>query len=182
MSPCLWAWVWASKLSFIPNLTECVSVKSVKLDTFSWNWVSVPLYTGGTYRVPVQNICRILLFTRPDLISSSQGARQIWNGAHYISNGSLVQQTSFFLDCSIDHPRWVWLSHIRDIRKVTLSLGLLSPTNPSFSNICKVRKFYQISLWNAEVSTKCWISAFNAQGLRGIIVPVHVGAVKIYVG
>ncbi len=28
---------------------------------------------------------------------------------------------------------------------------------------------------------KCWISAPNAQGLRGIIVAVQVGAVKIYV-
>jgi hypothetical protein len=28
---------------------------------------------------------------------------------------------------------------------------------------------------------KCWISAFNAQGSRGIIVVVQVGAVKIYV-
>jgi NADH:ubiquinone oxidoreductase subunit 6 (subunit J) len=28
---------------------------------------------------------------------------------------------------------------------------------------------------------KCWNSAFNAQGLRLIIIVVHVGAVKIYV-
>jgi len=34
------------------------------------------------------------------------------------------------------------LKHIRDIRKFTLSLGLLSPANPSFSDIHKVRKFY----------------------------------------
>jgi hypothetical protein len=32
-----------------------------------------------------------------------------------------------------------------------------------------------------RLSTKSWISAFNAQGSRGIIVAVHVGAVKIYV-
>ncbi len=31
-----------------------------------------------------------------------------------------------------------------------------------------------------KLSTKCWISAFNAQGSRGIIVAVRVGAVKIY--
>jgi hypothetical protein len=30
-------------------------------------------------------------------------------------------------------------------------------------------------------TTKCCISAFNAQGSRGIIVAVQVGAVKIYV-
>jgi hypothetical protein len=30
----------------------------------------------------------------------------------------------------------------REIRKVTLSLALLSPPNPSFSGICKVRNFY----------------------------------------
>jgi NADH:ubiquinone oxidoreductase subunit 6 (subunit J) len=28
---------------------------------------------------------------------------------------------------------------------------------------------------------KCWYWAFNAQGLRVILVVVHVGAVKIYV-
>jgi hypothetical protein len=27
---------------------------------------------------------------------------------------------------------------------------------------------------------KCWISAFNAQGSRGIIVAVQVGAVKMF--
>jgi hypothetical protein len=32
-----------------------------------------------------------------------------------------------------------------------------------------------------KLSTKCWISAFNAEGLRGIIVVVQVGAVKRYV-
>jgi hypothetical protein len=32
-----------------------------------------------------------------------------------------------------------------------------------------------------KLSTKRWIPAFNAQGLRGIIVAVQVGAVKIYV-
>jgi hypothetical protein len=32
-----------------------------------------------------------------------------------------------------------------------------------------------------KLSTKGWISAFDVQGLRGIIVAVQVGAVKIYV-
>jgi len=32
-----------------------------------------------------------------------------------------------------------------------------------------------------KLSTKSWISGFNAQGSRGIIVAVQVGAVKIYV-
>jgi hypothetical protein len=32
-----------------------------------------------------------------------------------------------------------------------------------------------------KLGRKCWISAFNAQGSRGIIVAVQVGAVKIYV-
>ncbi len=32
-----------------------------------------------------------------------------------------------------------------------------------------------------KLGTKCWISAFNAQGSRGIIVAVQVGAVKMYV-
>jgi hypothetical protein len=32
-----------------------------------------------------------------------------------------------------------------------------------------------------KLITKCWSSASNAQGSRGIIVAVQVGAVKIYV-
>jgi hypothetical protein len=32
-----------------------------------------------------------------------------------------------------------------------------------------------------KLSTKCWISAFNAQGSKGIVVAAQVGAVKIYV-
>jgi hypothetical protein len=32
-----------------------------------------------------------------------------------------------------------------------------------------------------KLSTKCWISAFNAQGSRGIVLAVRVGALKIYV-
>jgi hypothetical protein len=93
------------------------------------------------------------------------------------------------------------LGDVRDIRKFTtlvfftLSLGLLSPPNPSFSGICKVRKFslnLSMKCWNSvqnaetqyemlKLCMKCWISAFNAQGWWGIIVAVQVGAVKIYV-
>ncbi len=62
---------------------------------------------------------------------------------------------------------------MRDIHKLTLSLGLLSLPNPSFSGISK-----EISL---NLGMKCWISAFNAQGSRGFIVVVQVGAVKIHV-
>jgi electron transfer flavoprotein alpha/beta subunit len=69
------------------------------------------------------------------------------------------------------------LGNIRVSRKVfTLSSGLLSPQNPSLSDICRVRKFYKISVWNADT-----YSAFNAQGSRLIIVVVQLGAVKIYV-
>ncbi len=39
---------------------------------------------------------------------------------------------------------------IRVIWKVTLSLGLLSPSIPFLSGIGKLMKFYQISVWNAE--------------------------------
>ncbi len=55
-----------------------------------------------------------------------------------------------------------------------LSLGLLSLPIPSFSGICKVRKFL------LNLSVKCWNSAFNAQGSRVIIVVLQRG-VKIYV-
>jgi hypothetical protein len=47
------------------------------------------------------------------------------------------------------------------MRKFTLSLGLLSPSNPSFSGICKVSKFY-------------YNSSLNAQGSRGILLAVQV--------
>ncbi len=42
------------------------------------------------------------------------------------------------------------LKDIRDICKFTLSLGLLSPPNPSFNVIRKVWKFYKISVQIAE--------------------------------
>ncbi len=49
-------------------------------------------------------------------------------------------------------------------------------TSLSFSGICKVRKLLlKLSMM------KCWDSASNAQGSRGIIVAVQIGAVKIYV-
>ncbi len=32
-----------------------------------------------------------------------------------------------------------------------------------------------------KLSTKCWISAFDAEGSRGVIVAIQVGAMKIYV-
>jgi hypothetical protein len=54
-------------------------------------------------------------------------------------------------------------------------LGLLSPPNPFFSGICKVGTFYQIWVWNDEILT------FDAQGLKIIIIVVHVGVVKKYV-
>ncbi len=77
-------------------------------------------------------------------------------------------------------PQGVGILKIRElgggnkvICKVTLSFtpipsALLSPLDPSFSGVCKIRKFY-------------YISAFNAQGSRVIIVVVQVGPVKIYV-
>jgi hypothetical protein len=47
-------------------------------------------------------------------------------------------------------------------------LGLLSPPIPSFKGIRKSKEIYHIS-------------AFNAQGLRVIIIVVQIGAMKIYV-
>ncbi len=70
------------------------------------------------------------------------------------------------------------IDNIRDIHNVTLSppylsifnqsLGLLSPTNPSFSGIRKGRKFL------SNPGMKSWNSAFNAQGSKLIIGCVHV--------
>jgi hypothetical protein len=68
------------------------------------------------------------------------------------------------------------LERVYCIRKVTLSLGLLSPPYPLFvCGICKVDILRNLSM-------KCRYSAFNAQGLRLTIVVVQLGgAVKIYV-
>ncbi len=60
--------------------------------------------------------------------------------------------------------------------KLTLSLVLLSPPlSPLFE-------------WGSQsneillnLGMKCWVSAFNAQGSRTIMIIVQVGAVKIYV-
>ncbi len=60
----------------------------------------------------------------------------------------------------------------------TLSLALLSPPNPFFSEVCKIRNF----LLNQGVNTEMlWNSAFHAQGSRVILVAIQVGAVKICV-
>jgi hypothetical protein len=65
----------------------------------------------------------------------------------------------------------------RVICKLTLSLGLLSPP--------MIYPLFQWYLQSKDIlinlSRKCWYSAFNAQGLRQIIVVVQLGAVKIYV-
>ncbi len=49
------------------------------------------------------------------------------------------------------------------------------PPIPTFSGICKSKEIL------LNLSTKCWNSAFNAQGSRVIMVVVQVGAMKIYV-
>jgi hypothetical protein len=65
--------------------------------------------------------------------------------------------------------------YIRFINKVTLSLGLLSPTIPSFQCYLQSKE----NLLN--VNTKRWNSTFNAQGTKLIIIVIGVGVVKIYV-
>jgi hypothetical protein len=70
---------------------------------------------------------------------------------------------------------------IRGIHKVTLSSPPciwasfhLSHLNPSFSDIGEIKKFL------LNLGMKCRNSAFNAQGSRGFVMAVQVGAVKIY--
>ncbi len=53
--------------------------------------------------------------------------------------------------------------------------SFLPPITPLLVVFVIVRKLL------LSLSMKCWISAFNAQGSRVIIVVVQVGAVKIYV-
>jgi hypothetical protein len=59
--------------------------------------------------------------------------------------------------------------------KLSLKSSSLSPTIPSFSGICKVRKFL------LNLSMKCWNTEFHAEGSRVIILVVQVRAVKISV-
>jgi len=63
----------------------------------------------------------------------------------------------------------------RVIRKVTLSLGLLSPPYPLFQWYPQSKEIL------LNLYMKCWNSAFNARGSRLIIVVVQLGVVKIYV-
>jgi hypothetical protein len=50
----------------------------------------------------------------------------------------------------------LFVNYGRDIHKVTLSLGLLSPPNPSFSGIRKVMKLYETSQYEMlKLGTKC---------------------------
>ncbi len=57
----------------------------------------------------------------------------------------------------------------------TLSLGLLSPPYPLFQWYPQSKDIL------LNLCMKCWNLAFDAQGLRLIIVIVQLGAVKIYV-
>jgi hypothetical protein len=71
-----------------------------------------------------------------------------------------------------------FLTCIRVIRKVTLSSQCLEAAftpSPLFQ-WCMQSKEILLNL-----GMKCWVSAFNAQGSRLIIVVVQLGAVKIYV-
>jgi hypothetical protein len=66
----------------------------------------------------------------------------------------------------------------RIIRKVTLSSPCLWA---SFHPYPLFQRYLQSKDILINLSMKCWYSAFNAQGLRLIIVVVQLGAVKIYV-
>jgi hypothetical protein len=82
-------------------------------------------------------------------------------------NGGVILYSAYnrfgTLEKSVIHPvfTYLWAS--------------FHPLTPLFGVFCKVMKFSSNSVW------KCRNSTFNAQAPRGIIVPVHVGAVKIYV-
>ncbi len=70
------------------------------------------------------------------------------------------------------------LQHIRKIRQVTLSSPCLWASFHPLTLLLVVSESKEILL---NLNMKFWISAFNAQCSRGIIVAVHVRAVKIYV-
>jgi hypothetical protein len=67
--------------------------------------------------------------------------------------------------------------YIRVIRKVTLSSPYLWASLHSLSPVAVVLQSYEILL---NLNMKCWNSAFNAQGLRLIIVVVQLGAVEAF--
>jgi hypothetical protein len=74
---------------------------------------------------------------------------------------------------------------IREIRKVTLSSPCLwASFHPLTSRLvvsAKKGNFIKSRYEMLKLTTNCWISLFNAQCSRGVIVAVQVGAVKIYV-
>jgi len=55
------------------------------------------------------------------------------------------------------------------------------PLTPLLVISAKEGNFIKSQYEMLKLGTKCWISAFNVRGSRGIIVGVQVGAVKIYV-
>ncbi len=83
--------------------------------------------------------------------------------------------------------QWVQMTQSLPILQISTNIHPLfgppfTPYNPSFSGLRKVRgDFIKSQYEMLKLSTKRWIPAFNAQGSRGIIVAVQVGAVKIYV-
>jgi hypothetical protein len=99
---------------------------------------------------------QVVVYTITDVLPS----------AHKIINQILVTDFSFPSLTSPHHPpsvsthilydEWLvcylkgYLLNIKFIRKVTLSLGLLSHSTPSFSGIRIVRKFYWIWVWIVE--------------------------------
>jgi hypothetical protein len=95
--------------------------------------------------------------------------------------GCYILKTDFSLSCHCSLISWG--SSILKIKEISLKSPSFHPVfGPAFtpyplfqfSSVCKVKKFL------LNLSMKCWNSAFNTQGLRIIIVVVHVGAVKIY--
>jgi hypothetical protein len=78
-------------------------------------------------------------------------------------------------------PLW-----LRFRKWLILELSGKSPSvSPSISSAFTPYRLFQCYLQSKEIllnlGMKCWNSAFNAQGLRLIIVVVQVGAVEIYV-
>jgi len=119
-----------------------------------------------------KNVMVILKFKRKILVVNLVKWQLYWFRCKCV-NGLSFFEATFLMFLGGD---------IREIRKVTPCLwASFSPHNLSFSGISKVCKETLLNLgmkcWN---SLRCWISSFNVQCSRGVIVAVQIGAVKIY--
>jgi hypothetical protein len=105
----------------------------------------------------------VVVYTITDVLPSAQKKYQLntcdqflfsitfhkFNTSHHNGMTTDICVSMFCMISDVCHLK-NYLLNMNFIRKVILSLGLLSHSNPSFSGIRIVRKFYWIWVWNVE--------------------------------